>query len=503
MKLLYLLTLFISFCVQAQNQLISSGNIFEGEPYLAINPQNSNHLVAAWMGHQFNQKIVIKSLVSFDGGTSWTRPFWQTHQQLGNTSADVSLAFNANGTLFMAYIDYDNINFSNGAIVCRKSTDGGLNWNEGVVVRSISSCPNKLCIDRPWIAVDPLSGNIFITSTNANQPGIVAAPFHPYLAISSDQGANFILQELDQSPYLAGNTISQPMPSPAFANDGTFMAIYPSYYPAQHILPRLIEVTQTNTSVNFNYEIAYQGLGFGTTNDTLKSGPHLSLDPSNANRANYSFISDVFGDPDIFTIEKSGTGWSTPTRVNADLTNNGVIQDLVWSDYDSDGDLAVCWRDRRNGISSTYQSPTQIYCRIQSNQDWGDEFIISPLVDHDSILLESGNDFLNIQFDNNHLYVIWGDVRQGGLKIYLNHLNQLTNSTSTCSIPTLAHLYPNPSNGSFNIPDDLIGKAFVLYTSDGQQAKTGLLDSQIDLSMLKSGTYLLQVTAYSFTLVKN
>ena len=66
-----------------------------------------------------------------------------------------------------------------------------------------------------------------------------------------------------------------------------------------------------------------------------------------------------------------------------------------------------------------------------------------------------------------------------------------------------SYLYPNPSNGSFNIPDDLIGKAFVLYTSDGQQAKTGLLDSQIDLSMLKSGTYLLQVTAYSFTLVKN
>ena len=140
--------------LNAQNVLISSGQFFEGEPYLAIDPTNPQRMVAAWMGFQFNEKIVIKSAVSTNGGLSWSSPIWQAHQQAGNSSADVSMAFDGQGNLYMAYIDYDNVNFTNGAIVCRKSTNAGLSWGSATVARSITSCPNKLCIDRPWIAVD-------------------------------------------------------------------------------------------------------------------------------------------------------------------------------------------------------------------------------------------------------------------------------------------------------------------------------------------------------------
>ncbi|MEY4350887.1 MAG: hypothetical protein RL078_950, partial [Bacteroidota bacterium] len=136
-----------------QNTLVSSGQIFEGEPYLVLSPQNPQHLVAAWMGFQFNQKIVIKSAVSEDGGLTWSTPIWQAHQQSGNSSADVSMAYDTQGNLYMAYIDYDNLNFSNGAVICRKSTNGGISWGPAVVARALGSCPNKLCIDRPWIAV--------------------------------------------------------------------------------------------------------------------------------------------------------------------------------------------------------------------------------------------------------------------------------------------------------------------------------------------------------------
>jgi hypothetical protein len=497
------LSAFLFGSVQAQNLLVSSGQIFEGEPYLAVDPQNSNHLVAAWMGFQLNQKIVIKSVVSTDGGSTWTAPVWQAHQQAGNSSADVSLGFDLTGKLYMAYIDYDNVSFTNGAVICRKSTDGGLSWGPAVVARAIGSCPNKLCIDRPWIAVDPLTGSVVITSTNANQPGTVQAPFHPYMAISSDQGASFSLLELDSAPYLAGTAISQPMPSPAFANDGLFMAIYPSYETTQSILPRVVEVSKTVAASFYNYQIAFQGLGFGTQNDTLKSGPHLSLDPSNSNRANYTFISDVYGDPDIICIEKNGGAWSAPMRVNQDIQGNGVIQDLIWSDYDTDGDLVVCWRDRRNGVPGTYQSPSQIFCRIQSNQTWGTEFLISPLVAHDSILLENGNDFLNVQFSNNQLYTIWGDVRQGTLKIFLNHFDQLSNSSSTNPIPTLAPIFPNPSNGIFNIPLDLVGLPFILHTMEGHILRKGTLLNDLDLSQYGVGTYFLKVNQYTFPLIKN
>lgn len=503
MKIAVIIILLLAWNVNAQNTLVSSGNLFEGEPYLAVNPNNSNHLVAAWMGFQLNQKIVIKSVVSTDGGSTWSAPIWQAHQQAGNSSADVSLGFDANGNLYMSYIDYDNVNFSNGAIICRKSTNGGLTWGAAVVVRALASCPNKLCIDRPWIAVDPLSGNIVITSTNANQPSIVQAPFHPYFAVSADQGQSFSLQELDSAPYLAGNAIRQPMPSPAFSNNGTFMALYPSYDPSQSVLPRIIEVSKTAPSSVYNYQVAFQGLGFGTSNDTLKSGPHLALDPNNANRASYTFISEVFGDPDIIYIEKNGSNWSAPTRLNLDPQNNGVIQDLAWAAYDTDGDLAVCWRDRRNGTPFTYASSSQIYCRIQSNQSWGPEMVISPLVSHDSILLENGNDFLNIQFTDNQLYTIWGDVRSGTLKIYLNRFNQNDSTNAVHQIPTFTSVYPNPSAGIFEIPNLYIGKTFILSDQQGRVLKKGILQNQLDLKDLPNGAYYLKSENHSFTLLKN
>ena len=503
MKVFFFFWCALSFGVLGQNTLVSSDDIFEGEPYLAVHPQNSNHLVAAWMGFEPNQKIVIKSAVSTDGGSSWTAPIWQAHQQAGNNSADVSLGFDGNGNCYMAYIDYDNVGFTNGAVVCRKSTDGGLTWGPAVVARSIASCPNKLCIDRPWIAVDPLTGSVVITSTNANQPGTVQAPFHPYMATSSDQGVSFSLQELDSAPYLAGNAITQPMPSPAFANDGTFMALYPSYDPAQSILPRIVEVSKTAPASLFSYQVAFQGVGFGTQNDTLKLGAHLALNQVNSTRASYVFLTEVFGDPDIAIIEKDNISWSTPTRINQDAQGNGVIQDLVWSDYDTDGDLAVCWRDRRNGVPGTYQSPSEIICRIQSNQIWGSEITISPLVDHDSILLENGNDFLNIQFTNNQLYAIWGDVRQGSLKIFLNHFDQLSNSSSTYPIPTFDPIFPNPSNGIFKIPHELVGLPYALYSIEGQCMKMAQLEEQIDLSLYEAGTYTLKVEQFHFSLVKN
>jgi len=504
-------TLFYVFLVciinqlYAQNTLVSSGQFFEGEPYLAIDPSNPQRLVAAWMGFQFNEKVVIKSARSTDGGLTWSGPIWQAHQQAGNSSADVSLAFDGQGNLYMAYIDYDNVNFTNGAIVCRKSTNAGLSWGPATVARSISNCPNKLCIDRPWIAVDPLTSSIVITSTNAKQPSMVQAPYHPYIAISSDQGASFSLQELDTAPYLAGTALSQPLPSPAFANNGTFMAVYPSYDLSQSILPRIIEVNKTAPSSFYSYNVAFQGLGFGSSNDSIKIGPHLALNPNDATNAVYTFATDVFGDPDISLIEKVNGVWSAPVRVNNDAQANGALQDLAWADFDSDGDFAVCWRDRRNGIPNTYASPTEIFCRIKSQGTWNNEIVISPQIAHDSILLQNGNDFLNIQFEGNKLYTIWGDVRSGALKIYLNVYNQLDSTNQTSLISSNLALFPNPCQDFIQLPERFSDLKFEIYQMNGQLVMNGLssIEGKIALTSLEKGTYLLKIGALSETFLKN
>jgi hypothetical protein len=265
----------------------------------------------------------------------------------------------------------------------------------------------------------------------------------------------------------------------------------------------VVEVNKTAPASFYSYQTAFQGLGFGAGNDTLKSGPHLALDPNNSGRAAYFFMTAVFGDPDIAFIEKNGSTWSAPSRVNNDPQANGAIQDLIWADYDTDGDLAVCWRDRRNGIAGTYSSASQIFCRIQNNQAWGAEFTISPNVAHDSILLENGNDFLNVQFQNNQLYTIWGDVRSGSLKIYLNRYNQNDSTNFVQQIPTSSPIYPNPSLGVFEVPKVCVGQAFEVRNQVGKVVLVGTLEHQLDLSSFAAGTYFLSVGRQQFKLLKN
>ena len=76
-----LFTLFIALTMlpfgyaQPTNTNISNGLIFDGEPYIAINPTNAQNLVAAWMGFKLSggsYHIAIKTRASFDGGTTWS-----------------------------------------------------------------------------------------------------------------------------------------------------------------------------------------------------------------------------------------------------------------------------------------------------------------------------------------------------------------------------------------------------------------------------------------------
>jgi hypothetical protein len=340
---------------------------------------------------------------------------------------------------------------------------------------------------------------------NAKQPILVQAPFHPYIATSTDQGATFTLQFLDEAPFLAGSAIPQPMPTSAFANNGDFMAIYPSYEPSQSILPRLVEVSKANGALFYDYATAFQGLGFGTSNDSIKSGPHLAIDPNNANRASFTFMTEVYGDPDIALIEKINGQWSAPVRVNNDAQANGVLQDLAWCTYDTDGELAVCWRDRRNGTPNTYSSPTEIICRIRSQGTWFDEIFISPLIAHDSILLQNGNDFLNVQFYQNKLYTIWGDVRSGSLKIYLNVYDQNDSTNSISIISDERLVFPNPSSSQIKVAGTRIGQAFSILDQHGRVVLSGKVSEEavIALENLAKGTYVLKIGSWSETILKN
>jgi hypothetical protein len=521
MKLvLFNVFLFIFSCatIHAQNQLVSEGNFFEGEPYLVMNPTNNQHLVAAWMGFQFNNKVVIKSSVSTDGGNSWSTPIWQTHVVPTFSSADVSLAYDHLGNLFMAYIDYDNVNFSAGKVILRKSIDDGLSWGNPITVLDLGTFPNQVAIDRPWMVIDqtngPNAGTIYVTNMNADQPTLITPPYHPYVSISTDGGQTFQSEELDDIGFLAGSVIPQPMPSPVVTSDGRFTAIYPSYAVNQSLLPRLIRVQSNNQGQTYTYDVAYQGQGFGTSNTLVKAGPLLKAHPNNPNQMSYFFLSDDFGDADIVFIETSNNGvsWSTPTRINQDPAGNGKIQDLVWADYASNGDLAVCWRDRRNANGSGYSVPSQIYCTVRNSTSsiWMNDFSVSDqLVDHLPVLEDSGNDFMNVILENDTLNVIWGDVRSGSLKIYFSKRGIYDSTNQIVSLPEPDRLvFPNPVSTELTIPKELIGADFYLITTEGKSIQNGKIESSLlHFESIPVGTYQLLIISpekrYQYHLIKH
>lgn len=517
----WILTYFLSFvCLVlfAQNELVSEGNYFEGEPYLCMGPSDPKHLVAAWMGFQFNNKVVIKTSVSNNGGNTWSTPVWQTHLSPNFSSADVSLAYDHLGNVFMCYIDYDNINFSAGKVLVRKSIDGGISWGNPSIVIDISMCPNQLCIDRPWMVIDqttgPNAGTIYVTNMNANQPTMIIPPYHPYISISTDGGQSFQSEQLDATGFLSGSVIPQPMPSPVVTADGRFTALYPSYLPSQSIFPRLIRAQSNNQGQTYTYDVAYQGLGYGTSDTLVKAGPLLKAHPNNANQMSYFFLSEDFGETDVVFIETTNDGlsWSTPARINQDLAGNGKIQDLIWADYATNGDLAVCWRDRRNASASGYSVQSEIYCTVRNHSTgvWMNDFSVSDqAVNHQSILEDSGNDFMNVILESDTLNVIWGDVRSGSLKIYFTKRGIYDSTNHTSELPgSNLRVFPNPFLEDLALPDEYLGFDYYVLSHEGKTVQQGKVKlEKLSLTDLPKGSYHLLIISpekrYQYQVVKH
>lgn len=509
MKKTFLLitVLFVNFLLYSQeDQNISNGIFYDGEPYIAINPNNSQHFVVAWMSTQFLQNIVIRSKVSFDAGTSWSEPTFFEHSSANYTSADVSIQFDLQGNVFAAYVDYDSEEALSGAVYLRKSSDGGLNWNTPIEVIAMTDCPDKLCIDRPWMVINQSNGdetgNIYITTMNAAIAN-VTPPYNPYLTISTDQGASFqspII--LDEENYLAGNLISQPMPSPTVGADGELHVMFPSYLLSQNIFPQFIQASVSNNGLEINHQIAWTG-STGITDNLSKKGSLLKANPVDPFHLIFLFLKAESNDPDIYLIETfdKGETWSDPLRINDDSSNNGKMQDLVWADFDSDGDLSICWRDRREASDNGYETPSRIYGTVRwiDSLDFEPNFMVAAeLADHNVILNGSGNDFMCMEFENDTLNAVWGDTRTGVLSIYLSRFSLIDNTVSTIEItqektPEIIG-YPNPCTSLIHLLNVTPNNSFIIQDQIGNIVKRGEIENNgtVDISSLADGSYYLQ-----------
>ena len=512
MKYVIIVILFLLLATSSfgQNQNISAGVVFDGEPYLSINPHNSQHMVVAWMGYVPLNHIAIKTKLSFDGGKTWSNANMISHTNPLYSSADPSLEFDNSGNVFLSYIDY-NASLDSGSVYVRKSADGGLSWDSPVEVINAHSDEGKYPIDRPWIAIDrsggPNDGNIYITTMPPKVFGPLLPPYNPYFMISSNDGSSFSTWVyLDTINWLAGNTIGQPMPTNCVSSDGVFHAVYPSYLISQSFYGQFIIASTDDAGNSFTYNSVFTSTT--SVSDSLaKKGYLLRSNPADADHLAFFYLDVTYGDIDIFMRESfdKGINWSGATRINDDPIGNDRMQDLLWADFDVDGDIIASWRDRRNGTNTSYTTGSEIWgaVRCKDSTNFSSNFRISDtIVAYDTILAYAGNDFMCIKLVNDTLSTVWGDTRNGKLNIWFQ---QMTTDGSVLSVRKLSsetvpvvNIFPNPFISNLTIEGINIQQV-TIYNQSGKIVSAHINSQKndrwkIDLSTLVNGIYFFQIT---------
>jgi hypothetical protein len=235
-----------------------------------------------------------------------------------------------------------------------------------------------------------------------------------------------------------------------------------------------------------------------------KKGYLLRSDPTNPFHIVFFVLLKNYGDADVFMLETidSGDTWSTSIRVNDDPVGNNKMQDMVWADFDSDGDLFVIWRDRRNAPDSTYTTSSEIWgaFRHKDSANFSQNFLVSDvIVPYDPILANAGNDFMCVRLINDTVNAVWGDTRNGNLNIWYSKKDI---AGKTVSVQKITHepievvsIFPNPTNGIIQISgtDELSEFVVYVYDNSGKQVSKVKNQSIIDLSSLQKGIYLIRI----------
>jgi Secretion system C-terminal sorting domain len=507
LSLVIILLLFLSNLI-AQNKNISNGAIFEGEPFMAVNPTNPNNMVVAWMGFVYNNGtgLTIKVKSTFNGGLTWSTAKNMPHAKANYKSADPSMVFDMQGNLFLSFIDWHETPDSGGVYVF-KSTNGGLTWGNSTKVIDVHADANKLPLDRPWLSMNKTGDQLFITTKPAPT---VLPPNRPYFMASIDSGLTWKpWRYLDTTGYLVGNTIVQPMAAPT-AYSNKFYAVYPSYLASQYVYAQYILATSANAGNSFTYHRVIGGVGTAT-NDSAKLGYKLIEDPSDTNHLAFIFPYAPYGDIDVMITESfnGGLTWSTQKRVNDDTQGNGKMQDLVNADFDTDGDMIVTWRDRRNGSGSGFATSYEVYAAFlkKGTSNFSSNFKISDnIIAYDTILSKNGNDFMSVILRDDTLSAVWGDTRDGSLDIWFSKKSAINTTTSPTSISLINSenvfftVYPNPTSGVFNVKmnDASIMDDIKIVNMKGDivyATKVNNNSASIDLTDQASGVYMLIVNS--------
>jgi hypothetical protein len=441
MKHLFVLLLFLGSGIsvvfaQYPNVIVGDQSTPE-EPAICIDPANTQRLVAGANIQSF--------YYSDNGGLAWAGG--QLNSNAHGVWGDPCIVVDTRGYFYFFHLANPPTGGWIDRIVCQRSTDGGLTWNDGTAF----GLNNNKQQDKEWAVVDRATNTIYVTWTQFDQYGSTN---------SSDSSNILFVRSTDQ-----GLTWSVPVrinkrAGDCLDSDNTVEGAVPAVGPAGQIyvswagplgimfdrssdrgdtwLENDIFVSDFPGGWDYNIPGISRCNGLPVTCCDISNGPYRGTIYVNwTDQRNGETDTDVW----LSRSNDDGNTWSTPSRVNNDAA--GKQQFFTWMTVDqATGYLWFVYYDRRNYIDLK----TDVYMTV--SKDGGNTFnnfkvSESPFTPSSNIFF---GDYTNISAHNNVVRPIWARLQN-------SHLSVMTAIVDTVmvDIPKLLpqnvteeESYPNP-----------------------------------------------------------
>ncbi len=507
LKYILLLVTTISF---AQQNVMISDQFNPNEPSIAINPNNTNQLVAA--------SNIDNYYTSNDSGLTWTTGnLTSTYGVWGDPCI---IADNQNNFYFLHLSHPASVGSPGNwidRIVCQKTSDLGSNWSDGTFT-GLNGTKKQ---DKHWAIFDKSNNNIYTAWTQFDAYGTPDPTKKSIIRFSksSDFGETWStpikLNNTDGNCVDQSDTVEGAVPAIGPAGQ-----VYISWSgPAGIVFKKSLNqgatwsTTEKTVSAISDWDYAIPGLDRAngqpvTVCDVAPNSPH-----NGTIYINWSDQRNGANDTDIFLSKSTDQGvtWSAPFRVNNDAP--GKHQFLTWMTIDqTTGYIYIVFYDRRNYTDEQ----TDVYLAYSTNG--GTSFIntkisSSPFTPIEQVFF---GDYTNITAHNGVIRPIWTRLQDGGLSVWTAIISQTSLANKEYDLDDNDNdvsNYPNPASAnetsyfSFKLYKqspisikiyDLSGKE-VLTLIDNKTYGFGKHIEKMKSSLLPTGEYIYTIKSDYYT----
>lgn len=431
----FFIVLFVSQNIFAQhtNILISTSNN-PNEPAIMLDPSNTNRMIAG--------SNIANVYYSTDAGFTWTQEL-QT-STLG-VWGDPVFAVDTAGDFYHFHLSNPIVGNWIDRIVCQKSTDGGLNWNDG----SFAGLNGTSAQDKQWVSIDRSNNVIYMTWTHFDAYGTSDPADSSVIKFSKSTDAGNSWTPAITISDVAGDCVDQDETMegavPAVGPNGE---VYVSWIGHDTLyfdkstdggntwLPNDIRITDIPGGWDYYIPGVMRCNGLPVTLcDTASASAY-----NGTIYINWTDQRNGTTDTDVWLIKSTdgGSSWSSPIRVNDDPA--GKHQFFTWMAIDqTNGHLWFVFYDRRNYTNTL----TDVY--MARSTDGGQSFenfkvSSSPFLPTAAVFF---GDYTNIIAHNNIVRPIWTRLESGNLSVHTAIVNPaLLNNQEQDEFDD--YLYPNP-----------------------------------------------------------